>query len=71
MPSLEQLLEQQLPAIKEKLRSRVSATAQSISDDELASVLSDIHGELPRSVRFVLRKDKFVSLCLRSKDKLL
>ncbi len=70
MPSVDEILHEQLPAIKEKLKSKLGQSLEAIDDKDLEKALTEIHKGLPFGVRAVLRRKLFISLCFKYKDKL-
>lgn len=62
-------IEKYLPVIKEKLKARLGE--KEASDKELADILTEVHKELPVAIRMVMKREKFITLCMSAKGKLL
>ncbi len=65
-------LEVYLPKIKDDIAVRLKAAGKNsnVSDDEFSEMLSEIYKSLPRAIRFVIKKDRFISLCFEYRDRL-
>ncbi len=71
---MDNVIAKHLPKIREDVRSRLKTMGGDVknpSDDELTKILIAIHKLLPIPVRMVLKRDRFVKLCLQYKDQLL
>ena len=62
------------PEIKAKVQKQIAKMGKKASelDDKMwEKVFRIVHGQLPFPVRIVLKKDRFISYCMKNKDKLL
>jgi len=73
MDSINSLVSEHLPAIKETFQNTVGAGAlKAASNDAALEVLFvKVHKTLPLAVRMVLRKKSFVKYCFENRDKLM
>ncbi len=71
---MDNVIAKHLPKIREDVRSRLQTMGGDVknpSDDKLTKILIAIHKLLPIPVRMVLKRDRFVKLCLQYKDQIL
>ena len=71
---IQEAFDKHWPEIKAKVQKQIAKMGKKASDlDDKAweKVFSIVHGQLPFPVRVILKKDRFVSYCMKNKDKLL